>query len=100
MGNHAAKTNFRPEHLILMQDFKTTVIKHISFLILSLVAVDIFGQQEMTKVTSFKLRAIPDSIISQQQHGYIYITRDTSAKMFDWLASEVNVKASENEYPS
>jgi hypothetical protein len=62
-------------------------------LILSLVAVDVFGQQEMT---SFKFDATPDSIISKQQRGYIYITRDTSAEMFDRLASDINVKENDD----
>lgn len=64
------------------------MIKTISFLILSLIAVDIFGQHGKK---SFAFHAKPDSIISKQQHGYIYITRDTSVEMYDRLSSDIGV---------
>jgi len=71
------------------------MIKHILFLILLLVVVDACRQQESKEAESFKFQAEPDSIISKQQHGYIYITRDTSAEMFDRLASDIEVEGDE-----
>jgi hypothetical protein len=62
---------------------------------LNLVAVDNFGQQKMKKTEFFNFHAQPDSIISKHQHGYIYITRDTAAEMFDRLVSDVDVNGSE-----
>lgn len=61
----------------------------------TLVAVNVYSQQEIKADESFEFRAKPESVIARRQHGYIYITRDTSAEMFDWLVPKVSAHSSE-----
>jgi hypothetical protein len=73
----------------------SAVIKYFSLLMWTLVAIDVYSQQQIKVDESFEFRAKPDSIIARRQHGYIYITRDTSAKMFDWLVPEIRAHSGE-----
>lgn len=52
---------------------------------LSLIWIDSFGQNENEMKESFNFLAKPDSIIAERQHGYIYLTTDTTSRLYNWI---------------
>ena len=70
---------------------KTTIIMRPSILIfiISLVGIDTMAP-DAKQINSFKFLAEPDTIIAKNPYGYIYITSDTAAKMYDWLVPNPN----------
>lgn len=57
----------------------------IQIAILSLIWIDSFGQNGNQSIESFNFLAKPDSIISEKQHGYIYLTSDTTSRLYNWI---------------
>lgn len=47
---------------------------------------------------SFHFLAKPDSIIEKRQYGYIYITSDTSSKLYDWIIPNPDKEMIRSQY--
>lgn len=71
---------------------------YILILILNLIGINSFAQKDSKQIDSFKFLAKPDSIIIKHKEGYIYVTSDTTAKMYDWLVPKPNNKYVINIY--
>ncbi len=59
---------------------------YIQILILILSCKSAFAQSDK----QFKFRAKPDTIIEKNNYGYIYITSDTSSKLYRWIIPNPN----------
>lgn len=63
--------------------------------ILTIIWIELFSQNTNQSIETFNFSAKPDSIISEREDGYIYITTDTTSKLYNWIIpnpSKINAK--------